>query len=137
MGLFGSGRRTVVGSVILGHGGNKFLAAERSYPPALAGQWELPGGKSDPGEKPRDTIQRELMEELGIRVTVLRKLSGQQNIGTDLRLQVWVVQLTGGTPRLIEGHRSVRWLDADTLWSVKWLKSNVKFVEQIPRHLGK
>lgn len=135
MGLFGSGRKPVVGGVVLSKDGATFLAAQRSYPPKLAGKWELPGGKSERGERPQNTLKRELMEELGIRVNVLRKLSGSENIGDDLKLQVWVAQLVSGTPRLIEGHRQVKWLDASDLWSVDWLPSNRRFVQQIPQHL--
>lgn len=133
MGLFGSGRKPVVGGVVLSRDGATFLAAQRSYPPALAGRWELPGGKSEPNERPQDTLKRELMEELGIRVNVLRKLSGSVNVpNSELKLQVWVAQLVSGTPRLIEGHKQVKWLNAAQLWSVNWLDSNKSFVRQIP-----
>lgn len=136
MGLFGSSRRPVVGGVVLSKDGATFLAAQRNYPVSLAGKWELPGGKSEPNERPQDTLKRELMEELGIRVNVLRKLAGSENIGTDLKLQVWVAQLVSGTPRLIEGHKQVKWLNASQLWSVDWLPSNRRFVQQIPQNLS-
>jgi 8-oxo-dGTP diphosphatase len=136
MGLFGSGRKPVVGGVVLSSDGATFLAAQRSYPPALAGRWELPGGKSEPGERPPDTLKRELLEELGIRVNVTVKLSGSVNVpNSDLKLQVWVARLVSGRPRLIEGHQQIRWLTRDQLWSVNWLDSNKSFVRQIPAHL--
>ena len=44
------------------------LAAQRSYPPELAGRWELPGGKVEDGEDSRTALARELREELGLTV---------------------------------------------------------------------
>ena len=46
----------VVGGVLLDdpRTPTRFLAARRSAPPALAGLWEFPGGKLEPGEAPID-----------------------------------------------------------------------------------
>lgn len=132
MGLFGSGRKPVVGAVILHRTQSQFLAAKRNYPASLAGRWELPGGKSEGNESPQATLRRELQEELGIQVNVVRRLNGSANIGKDLKLQIWVVKHTGGTPRLIEGHSEIRWLDLYSMWSVPWLDSNRSFLRQVP-----
>jgi 8-oxo-dGTP diphosphatase len=44
----------------------RVLIAERPPGKAMAGLWEFPGGKFEPGERPEDTLIRELSEELGI-----------------------------------------------------------------------
>jgi 8-oxo-dGTP diphosphatase len=47
---------------------NRVLIAQRPPGKALAGLWEFPGGKVDPGERPEAALIRELDEELGITV---------------------------------------------------------------------
>ncbi|WP_345782794.1 (deoxy)nucleoside triphosphate pyrophosphohydrolase [Pseudodesulfovibrio pelocollis] len=44
----------------------RYLAVERPEGTRMAGWWEFPGGKIDPGETGEQAIKRELREELGI-----------------------------------------------------------------------
>ncbi|HEY0302294.1 MAG TPA: (deoxy)nucleoside triphosphate pyrophosphohydrolase [Rhizomicrobium sp.] len=46
----------------------RVLIAKRPPQKAMAGLWEFPGGKVEPGERPEETVIRELAEELGIAV---------------------------------------------------------------------
>ena len=46
----------------------RVLLARRPPGKAMAGLWEFPGGKVEPGEHPRDALARELWEELGLRI---------------------------------------------------------------------
>ena len=47
----------------------RVLIAQRPEGKPMAGLWEFPGGKVEPGETPEDTIIRELREELSVSVT--------------------------------------------------------------------
>ena len=58
---------TVV-AVALVDADDRVLIAQRPPGKALAGLWEFPGGKLDPGERPEAALIRELDEELGIAV---------------------------------------------------------------------
>ncbi len=46
----------------------RVLIARRPAGKPLAGLWEFPGGKVDPGERPETALIRELAEELGVEV---------------------------------------------------------------------
>lgn len=56
--------RQVTAAVIIENG--KLLLARRAPGEKLAGMWELPGGKVEPGESPPDCLRRELLEELSM-----------------------------------------------------------------------
>lgn len=47
---------------------NRVLISQRPHGKQLAGLWEFPGGKLDPGETPEQALVRECREELGIEV---------------------------------------------------------------------
>ncbi|HTE54075.1 MAG TPA: (deoxy)nucleoside triphosphate pyrophosphohydrolase [Kofleriaceae bacterium] len=55
---------------LLGDGLGKVLITRRRPDQPLPDQWELPGGKMEPGEAPDEALRRELVEELGARVEV-------------------------------------------------------------------
>ena len=54
--------------------GDLFLLAQRPPGKALAGKWEFPGGKVEPGESPAEALVREIREELGCAITVTGEL---------------------------------------------------------------
>ncbi|ACL56702.1 (deoxy)nucleoside triphosphate pyrophosphohydrolase [Methylobacterium nodulans] len=58
----------LVVAVALVDADGRVLLAQRPPGKALAGLWEFPGGKIEPGERPEETLIRELAEELGIAV---------------------------------------------------------------------
>jgi len=61
-------RLVLVAACVLVDADGRVLIARRPEGKPLAGLWEFPGGKVEPGETPEDTLIRELHEELGIDV---------------------------------------------------------------------
>ncbi|MEU9388004.1 (deoxy)nucleoside triphosphate pyrophosphohydrolase, partial [Streptomyces sp. NPDC048279] len=116
-----SERIVVVGAALLDAG--RLLAARRSAPPELAGRWELPGGKVEPGETPEQALARELHEELGVRAQVLARVPGEWPLREPYALQVWTARLrpASAAPAPLQDHDELRWLAPDELWSVDWL----------------
>jgi 8-oxo-dGTP diphosphatase len=58
----------LVVAVALVDADSRVLIAQRPEGKQLAGLWEFPGGKVEPGERPEETLIREMREELGIEV---------------------------------------------------------------------
>ncbi|MFI2361532.1 (deoxy)nucleoside triphosphate pyrophosphohydrolase [Promicromonospora sp. NPDC019610] len=118
----------------------RLLAARRSAPPALAGRWELPGGKVEPGEAHVDALRRELVEELGVRVDVGAEVPGPDDgawpITERHRMRVWFVLPTDGTPEPLQDHDELRWLTAAELDDVPWLDGDVRIVAALAGRLA-
>ncbi|WP_399086390.1 (deoxy)nucleoside triphosphate pyrophosphohydrolase [Streptomyces sp. BBFR2] len=111
--------RVVVGGAVLDRG--RLLAARRSAPPALAGRWELPGGKVEDGESPEQALVRELREELGVEAEPLEPIEGEWPLRPGFVLRVWAAKLVSGEPRPLQDHDELRWLEPAEELSVDWL----------------
>ena len=122
----------VVGAAIIA--GGRLLAAQRAEPPELAGGWEFPGGKVDPGEDDQDALVRECREELGVEVTLCERVGGDWPLTATTVLRVWTAEITEGTPRPLE-HLALRWLAARELYDVGWLGGDLPVVAAVRPHL--
>lgn len=115
--------RVIVGAAIISAG--RVLACARARPPELAGRWELPGGKVEPGEGEVAALVRECREELGVRVEVGDRVGEDVPLaGGWAVLRVYAASLTDGDqPQALE-HAELRWLGGDELDSVAWLPAD-------------
>ncbi|MFD9796345.1 (deoxy)nucleoside triphosphate pyrophosphohydrolase [Streptomyces sp. NPDC059070] len=126
--------RVVVAGAVYDRG--RLLAARRSAPPELAGRWELPGGKVEPGERPRDALVRELREELGVETEPLARIAGEWPLKPGYVLWVWTARLLSGEPRPLEDHDALRWLAPDEVDQVDWLPQDRPAVAEAARILA-
>lgn len=99
------------------------LAARRRRPAELAGGWEFPGGKVEPGESETDAVARECREELEIDVEPGDFLAAAP-IRAGLTLRAYLAGLTGAQPAAGADHDALRWLHRDELDDIAWLPAD-------------
>ena len=130
----------------------RLLAARRTAPARLAGRWELPGGKVEPGEGAVAALRRELVEELGIEVEVGAEIVGPDAgawplgdgplgdgpLGRTAMLRVWLVRVAVGEPVARQDHDALRWLGPGQWLDVPWLPGDRPVVRALLRrgHVG-
>lgn len=96
---------------ILRDASGRVLLAQRPAGKHLAGLWEFPGGKREPGETPLQALARELLEELGIEIHDAQPLVATTHLdaGTSIRLDAWQVMRWTGEPQGLD-NQSLAWV---------------------------
>ena len=91
----------------------RVLIARRPPQKAMAGLWEFPGGKIEPGERPEEALIRELAEELGITVkeACLAPFTFASHSYADFQLlmPLYVCRRWEGEPQPRE-HSALKWV---------------------------
>ena len=108
------------------------LAGRRATPASLAGRWEFPGGKVDPGESPEEALHREIREELGVRVGLGPELVGPDGgawrLSEHYEMRLWLAEVASGIPEPLVEHDELRWLPAGQWLEVPWLDADIRIV---------
>jgi len=96
----------------------RVLITQRPEGKSLAGLWEFPGGKIEPGESPEAALIRELEEELGVstHTACLAPLTFASHAYENFHLlmPLYVCRKWQGTPQLKE-HQALKWVRPQAL----------------------
>lgn len=115
----------------------KLLCARRTAPASVAGMWEFPGGKIEPGETCQAAVHREIREELGVLVNLGSEVFGPLEQGWALNdsaaMRVWFAEITEGTPEPLEDHDELQWveLSAEALEALPWIPADRPIVTAV------
>jgi 8-oxo-dGTP diphosphatase len=112
----------------------RVLLAQRPPGKHMAGGWEFPGGKREPGEERFAALKRELLEEIGVELIEAEPLIAYDHEFADrtIRLDLWFVIEYRGTPQSLEG-QSLKWVELDDLESVGLLEADGPMVAPLKR----
>lgn len=111
---------------------NKVLCARRAVHKDLAGFWEFPGGKIEPGESFVGCLQRELKEELDIEAEVEKYLmtTSHQYPEKLIRLYVYRVRWLSGDI-VCSDHDQICWLPVSRLHELNWAPADLPIIEYL------
>lgn len=92
------------------------LIARRAAGRRLAGQWEFPGGKIEPGESPETCLARELDEELGITVSVGDHVATSRHDDGQLAVELMAYECRMVAGELVPvDHDAIAWVQPSKL----------------------
>ena len=114
--------------------GDDFLIAQRRSDDEHGLAWEFPGGSQEEGEDPRETLAREIGEELGVTIEVGRVLETlfHRYPDFDMLLIFYRCQILSGSPAPIEC-RDVRWVRRADLEGYPFMPADMTFIRRLVR----
>ncbi len=114
--------------------GGRLLITQRREGDFLAGKWEFPGGKVEPGETPEEALRREIREELELEVEVgpLFQLVRHDYGHLQIRMLIYWCRVNGGEPRP-KGCRAYRWVQKEELLLCDFAGADRPVAERLAR----
>lgn len=111
---------------------DKLLISRRHKEDILAGKWEFPGGKVEPGETSEECLVREMREEFNIVISVgefFTSSTYKYTHGEFKLLAYFVTWLSGDLSPTV--HDEIAWVDIQDLHKYDFLPADIPIVEKL------
>lgn len=94
--------------------------------------WELPGGKIDPGETPEDCAVREMEEEMGIKVSIVKLINKLVGVYRKIPMEVYAfeVELVSGEPQCII-HNEIKWASIEEIQQMPFIDEDLEIINSL------
>ena len=121
-----------IGVAVIWNDQGEILIDRRPADGLLGGLWEFPGGKIEAEETPEACIQREILEEIGIQISVGDHLITVDHAYTHFKVRLIVhhCQYVSGEPQTLACDE-IRWVIPDALSEFPFPKANKQIIEAI------
>jgi 8-oxo-dGTP diphosphatase len=130
------GRPLLVTAAIIRKNGKILIAQRLPDSRFEPNKWEFPGGKVDFGEHPKETLKRELVEELGVDVNVGHQYAlgshvyHQNSLSRHVVILFYECELISGIPEPLDC-QDLKWVTREDLGSFTFVDGDVDIVKQL------
>jgi mutator protein MutT len=123
---------TVVAAIIRRDG--KILITRRPQGVHLAGLWEFPGGKTEPGEPLTTALAREILEELGVEISILEERFTVEHDYPEksVRLHFFECRIVSGEPSALEVD-GLEWVAPQDLGRYSFPEADTDLISKLQR----
>jgi 8-oxo-dGTP diphosphatase len=121
--------RIVTAAVIIEDG--RLLLAQRPEGDSLAGLWELPGGKVEPGESVQECLEREMLEEMEMTSTAGEEIARTVHHYGHGSFEMVALRTRRHSDYRPVFHSEVRWLARAELATVSLAPADVELLMQL------
>ncbi len=124
-----------VGVAVIWNEARQILIDKRPPKESFGGLWEFPGGKQESDETIKACIKREILEELGIDITVEEHLITIDHSYSEIRvrLHVYHCYYLGGIPKTIECEE-FRWVTLDEIEQFTFPPANQEIIKALRKN---
>ncbi len=120
---------TLVVAAIIQNSHGEYLCCKRGDWKSSPNKWEFPGGKPELGEGLEAALIREIQEELGVQISVVRQFD--RSTTGEIELVCFVCDLADQEPATSTDHSELRWVKEQDLSKLDWAEPDLPALKRI------